>query len=94
MSNVAECYNCSFLISSLVGILYLEYNHWTASNAFGIAFSISGIELLSLGSYWNSVVLLVSRHTSVSRSASDSNDAVSAVCFSTTFFGCLAPMLW
>jgi len=42
----------------LVSILYIMTNSWICSNVFGIAFSIQGIELLSLGSYLNGAILL------------------------------------
>jgi minor histocompatibility antigen H13 len=48
----------SLLFSMLIGVWYLQTNHWAASNIFGIAFSIQGIELLSLGSYFNGCILL------------------------------------
>eukprot|EP01006_Ploeotia_vitrea_P039278 TRINITY_DN66328_c10_g2_i2.p3 TRINITY_DN66328_c10_g2~~TRINITY_DN66328_c10_g2_i2.p3 ORF type:complete len:347 (+),score=200.20 TRINITY_DN66328_c10_g2_i2:446-1486(+) len=48
----------SLAISGGVMYLYLIHNHWTTSNLLGISFSIQGIEFLSLGSYFNGVVLL------------------------------------
>lgn len=45
-------------MSSLVAIWYIAENHWAASNLFGAAFSIQGIEMLSLGSYRNGAILL------------------------------------
>lgn len=47
------------IIASLFGVWYLSSNHWSASNLFGIAFSVQGIEFLSLGSFFNGAVLLV-----------------------------------
>ena len=48
----------SLFLSLLLALYYVYSNHWLSSNLFGIAFSIQGIELLSLGSYFNGVVLL------------------------------------
>jgi len=48
---------CYFL-AGVVGYWYIATNHWAASNAFGIAFSIQGIEFLSLGSFFNGAILL------------------------------------
>lgn len=45
-------------LSLSVACYYLYSNHWLCSNLFGIAFSIQGIELLSLGSYLNGAILL------------------------------------
>lgn len=47
-----------YAISSCVAVWYLYSNHWAASNIFGAAFSIQGIEMLNLGSYRNGLVLL------------------------------------
>ena len=49
----------ALLMALLVGVWYLKFNHWSASNIFGIAFSIQGIEYLSLGSFFNGAILLV-----------------------------------
>jgi len=46
------------LISFGLGYWYLATNHWSASNLFGIAFSIQGIESLALGKYLNGFILL------------------------------------
>jgi len=48
----------AFLLSIAIGALHLKYNHWTSNNAFGIAFSLQAIELISLGSYFNGFILL------------------------------------
>jgi hypothetical protein len=48
----------ALLMSLVVSVLYLQHNHWTASNLLGIAFCIQGIELLGLGSFFNGLVLL------------------------------------
>ena len=45
-------------LSLAVALYYLYSNNWLCSNIFGIAFSIQGIELLSLGSYLNGAILL------------------------------------
>lgn len=42
----------------IFGFWYLLHNHWMANNIFGIFFSVQGIEFLSLGSYFNGVILL------------------------------------
>lgn len=47
-----------YLTSAGVSVWYLMTEHWLASNCFGIAFSLQGIELLSLGSFFNGFVLL------------------------------------
>jgi len=41
-----------------VSIVYVSTGSWLASNMFGMAFSIQGIEMLSLGSYLNGCILL------------------------------------
>jgi minor histocompatibility antigen H13 len=41
-----------------VSIVYVSTGSWLASNLFGLAFSVQGIELLSLGSYLNGCILL------------------------------------
>jgi len=46
------------LVATPVGVWYLTHNHWSASNIFGIAFCIQGIEMLGLGSFFNGVILL------------------------------------
>ena len=50
-----------YALASLFGVWYVVYNHWTANNILGICFSIQGIELLSLGTFFNGLVLLVSQ---------------------------------
>jgi len=45
-------------ISGAIGCWYVTTSHWASSNLFGIAFSIQGIELLSLGTYQNGCILL------------------------------------
>lgn len=47
------------IVGAVFGVIYLKFNHWTSNNLFGVAFSIQGIELLDLGSYFNGAVLLV-----------------------------------
>jgi len=48
---------CYFL-ASLVGVWYLMTNHWMANNIFGIVFSLQGIEMIALGSFFNGCILL------------------------------------
>jgi len=45
-------------MSAMVGVWYIKTNHWAGSNIFGMVFSIQGIEMLGLGSYFNGVILL------------------------------------
>lgn len=47
------------LVALAVGYSYLKHNHWVTTNCFGIAFSIQGIELIGLGSYFNGAVFLI-----------------------------------
>ena len=49
----------AFILAIFIGIIYLLINTWHTSNIFGIAFSIQGIELLSLGSTLNGAILLI-----------------------------------
>ena len=46
------------VLACCVGVWYVLTNHWLSSNMFGMAFSIQGIDLLSLGSFLNGVILL------------------------------------
>jgi len=46
------------VLAVFVGAWYLNTNHWLASNLFGIAFCLQGIEMMSIGSYFNGCVLL------------------------------------
>jgi len=48
----------SFLLSLAVGALHIKFNHWTSNNAFGLAFTLQAIELISLGSFVNGSILL------------------------------------
>jgi len=48
----------AFILSLIIGYLHIKYNHWTSNNAFGIAFSLQAIELISLGSFLNGFILL------------------------------------
>ena len=41
----------------LAGI-FLATNHWTLSNAFGVAFSLQGLSMISLGSVQNGLIML------------------------------------
>jgi len=49
---------CAHIVSAGLGAWYLATNHWAASNLFGIGFSIQGIEVISLGSFFNGFILL------------------------------------
>jgi len=48
----------SVLFSTLVGAWYVMHKHWVANNVLGLAFSIQGISMLSLGSYKIGCILL------------------------------------
>jgi len=48
----------SVLFSTLVGAWYIMHKHWVANNVLGLAFSIQGISMLSLGSYKVGCILL------------------------------------
>jgi minor histocompatibility antigen H13 len=48
----------SFLFSTVVGTWYIWKKHWIANNILGLAFSIQGISLISLGSYKVGCILL------------------------------------
>jgi hypothetical protein len=45
-------------IASVISTIYITTGSWACSNLFGIAFSVQGIEMLSLGSYLNGCILL------------------------------------
>jgi minor histocompatibility antigen H13 len=49
-----------FMIVPTSALIYWYWTtrHWLANNAFGLAFSIQGIQLLDIGSYKNGVILL------------------------------------
>eukprot|EP00455_Lapot_gusevi_P029226 TRINITY_DN312_c0_g1_i2.p1 TRINITY_DN312_c0_g1~~TRINITY_DN312_c0_g1_i2.p1 ORF type:complete len:384 (+),score=87.23 TRINITY_DN312_c0_g1_i2:91-1242(+) len=47
-----------YFVSGCVGAGYVYTNHWLLSNLFGISFSITGIQLIGLGSTFNGVILL------------------------------------
>jgi len=49
---------CSLVLGTCVGVWYVLTKHWIANNVLGIAFSIQGIALLSLGSYQIGCILL------------------------------------
>ncbi len=54
------------IVATLVGIWYVLANkHWIANNILGLAFSIQGIALLSLGSYKIGCILLVREAPSI-----------------------------
>lgn len=38
-------------LASVLGAWYMYEKHWVANNIFGLAFSVNGIEMLSLDSY-------------------------------------------
>jgi len=48
----------SFIIGTCIGFWYVTTKHWIANNILGLAFSIQGISLLSLGSYKVGCILL------------------------------------
>ena len=48
----------SLALGVSVSIVYVSTNSWVCSNLFGMAFSIQGIEMLSLGSFLNGCILL------------------------------------
>jgi len=48
----------SFMFSTVVGGWYVMHKHWVANNVLGLAFSIQGITMLSLGSYKVGCILL------------------------------------
>lgn len=48
----------SAVLCCSVAYLYHSSRHWVANNAFGIAFSVIGIKLLSPGSFTNAAILL------------------------------------
>ena len=56
--DITPLFSLSLTLSLLLACHYLYSNHWLLSNLFGVAFSIQGIELLSLGSYFNGLILL------------------------------------
>src|SRR5205823_915050 len=49
----------SLVLSISISFSYVYSNHWLLSNIFGIFFSVQGIELLSLGSFFNGFILLI-----------------------------------
>ena len=48
----------SLALSALFGVWYLVKKHWLANNVFGLSFSVSGVEMISLGSVKNGCILL------------------------------------
>jgi minor histocompatibility antigen H13 len=48
----------SLLLSSVFGLWYLVKKHWIANNIFGLAFSLTGIEVLHLNSFPIGCILL------------------------------------
>jgi len=48
----------SFIISLVIGAWYFSTKHWISNNILGLAFSIQGISLLSLGTYRTGCLLL------------------------------------
>eukprot|EP00007_Cunea_sp_BSH-02190019_P003254 CAMPEP_0174241392 /NCGR_PEP_ID=MMETSP0417-20130205/23212_1 /TAXON_ID=242541 /ORGANISM="Mayorella sp, Strain BSH-02190019" /LENGTH=403 /DNA_ID=CAMNT_0015320625 /DNA_START=1 /DNA_END=1209 /DNA_ORIENTATION=+ len=48
----------SFLVSLVLGCWYITTKHWIANNFLGLAFSVQGITLLSLGSVQVGCILL------------------------------------
>jgi minor histocompatibility antigen H13 len=49
----------AFLLSCTIAAWYLKTKHWCANNVFGVCFSMSAIEQISLGSYKVGALLLV-----------------------------------
>ena len=47
-----------FLVSIVCGAFYLANGSWILSNLFGIAFSLQGISLISIGSTMNGLIML------------------------------------
>ena len=45
-------------LSSAFCLHYYVTRHWLSNNILGVAFSVTGIELLPLGSTWNGLILL------------------------------------
>ncbi|XP_005098404.1 minor histocompatibility antigen H13 [Aplysia californica] len=48
----------SLLVCGVIGVWYLWKKHWIANNLFGLAFSINGVELLSLNRVSTGCILL------------------------------------
>lgn len=48
----------SLVVCGLIGVWYLWKKHWVANNLFGLAFSINGVELLSLNRVSTGFILL------------------------------------
>jgi len=48
----------SFIIASVIGVWYITTKNWISNNIFGLAFSIQGVAMLSLGSYKVGCILL------------------------------------
>eukprot|EP01089_Gocevia_fonbrunei_P015109 TRINITY_DN4326_c0_g1_i2.p1 TRINITY_DN4326_c0_g1~~TRINITY_DN4326_c0_g1_i2.p1 ORF type:complete len:342 (-),score=24.56 TRINITY_DN4326_c0_g1_i2:3-1028(-) len=48
----------SLIISIIIGVWYYTTKHWIANNLLGLAFSIQGVALISLGSFKVATILL------------------------------------
>jgi minor histocompatibility antigen H13 len=48
----------AMIVAIVVCAFYAQTKHWMISNVLGVAFSVQGIALLSLGSYKNGAILL------------------------------------
>eukprot|EP00744_Colponema_vietnamica_P001667 GILI01002738.1.p1 GENE.GILI01002738.1~~GILI01002738.1.p1 ORF type:complete len:386 (-),score=149.05 GILI01002738.1:388-1545(-) len=48
----------SLIVGAGVGVLYLLTSHWALTNLLGIAFSLQGLEHISLGSFRTGTILL------------------------------------
>jgi len=48
----------AFILALIIGGWYVSTKHWISNNIFGLAFSIQGVALLSLGSYKVGCILL------------------------------------
>lgn len=52
----------SIFIGSIIGVIYITTKHWVTNNIIGECFAITGIELVSLGSFKIACTLLVGSH--------------------------------
>jgi len=48
----------AFILAMIIGWWYVSTKHWISNNIFGLAFSIQGVAMLSLGSYKVGCILL------------------------------------
>jgi minor histocompatibility antigen H13 len=52
----------SIFIGCIIGAIYITTKHWVTNNIIGECFAITGIELVSLGSFKIACTLLVGSH--------------------------------